>query len=75
LSKLSDYYKDTTNKLLVPVLLIVYKSENITGKKLTHYKERLLSYSKEIEHLDRIKIEFINEIDIDKYDVKRILKR
>ena len=70
-----SYYRENTNKRVIPILLIVYKGEKISDAKILEYKRRILEYTKGIPELDRIKVELIKELELDQFDVKQLLKR
>lgn len=70
-----SYYKENTNKRVIPILLIVYKSEKLGKARVFEYKRRIMEYSKGIPELDRIKVELIQESKLDEFDVKQLLKR
>lgn len=75
LSTYISYYKQNTNKRVIPVLLIVYKNENLGKAKTAEYKRRILQNSQGIPELNRLKVEIIQESKLDDFDVKKLLKK
>lgn len=75
LSTYISYYKQNTNKRVLPVLLIVYKNENLGKVKTAEYKRRILQNSQGIPELNRLKVEIIQESKLDDFDVKKLLKK
>lgn len=78
ISKLStyiSYYKQNTNKRVIPILLIVYKSETLGKVRIAEYKRKILENAKGIPELQRLKVELILESEIDKFDIKKLLKK
>ena len=70
-----SYYKENANKQVVPILLIVYKKDNISEERLTGYKERIFVFASDIPNLNRLKVEFIAEENLSEFDVSKLLKR
>ena len=70
-----SYYKEATNKSVVPVLFIVYNDKTISADKIIDYKKRIFEYAKDIPNLERLKVEFIEESNIEKFDIQTILKK
>lgn len=70
-----SYYKENTNKRVIPILLIVYKNDKLGKPRVFEYKKRIMEYSNGIPELDRIKVELIQESKLDEFDVKQLLKR
>lgn len=70
-----SYYKNAARKQVIPVLLIIYNAENIDSERIIKCQDRIKAYSQDIPNLSRLKVEFIPEKEIEKFDVQRILKR
>ncbi len=70
-----SYYKNAAKKQVIPVLLIIYNKYVIDSKQILKCKDRIKDYSQDIPNLNRLKVEFIPENEIEKFDVQRILKR
>ncbi|MDY7397011.1 hypothetical protein UMM65_17330 [Aureibaculum sp. 2210JD6-5] len=70
-----SYYKQAANKQVVPVLLLVYKKEAVSSERIVQYQSRIIDYSQKIPNLNRLKVEFIEESQIEKFNVQRILKK
>lgn len=70
-----SYYKSAARRQVIPVLLVIYNAENIDSEKITKCQSRIKDYSQGIPNLSRLKVEFIPEKAIEKFDVQRILKR
>lgn len=70
-----SYYKENTNKRVIPILLIVYSSEKLDKAKVFLYKKKIIEYSQGIPELDRIKVEIIQESKMNEFDIKQLLKR
>lgn len=75
LSTYISYYKNNTNKRVIPILLLVFKEEKINNEKIERYKERINLFSTDIPELKRLKVEFIPENEIADFDVKILLKK
>lgn len=75
LSTYISYYKANTNKQVIPILLLVYKDNIVNSSSLSRAKERISFFSKDIPELKRIKVEFIQESKLNKFDVKKLLKK
>lgn len=75
LSLLLKYYKGMTHKPVVPVLIIVYHSSEVKQINLLEAETRILSQRMNFPNLKRLKTVFIEENEIDKFKVQRILKR
>lgn len=70
-----SYYNQASNRRVVPVLLIVYSKETTTADDILKFQNRIINESQDIPNLDRLKIEFIEENEIKKFDVRRIIKK
>lgn len=70
-----SYYKNAARKQVIPVLLIIYNNEIIDSGHILKCQSRIKDYSQDIPNLNRLKVEFIPEKEIEKFDVQRILKR
>ena len=70
-----SYYKNAARKQVIPVLLIVYNSENIDSENIKNIINKIKEYSQDIPNLNRLKVEFIPENEIEKFNVRNILKR
>lgn len=70
-----SYYNQASNRRSVPVLLVVYNKEMITADDILKFQNRILDESQDIPHLERLKIEFIEENDIQNFNVRRIIKK
>ncbi len=70
-----SYYKNAARKQVIPVLLIIYNNEIIDSGNILKCQGRIKNYSQDIPNLNRLKVEFIPEKEIEKFDVQRILKR
>lgn len=69
------YYNQASNRRSIPVLLIVYNKELISAEQILKFQNRLIDESQDIPNLERLKIEFIDENEIQKFDVRRIIKK
>ena len=56
----------------MPILLIVYKKDNISEERLTGYKERIFVFASDIPNLNRLKVEFIAEENLSEFDVSKL---
>lgn len=70
-----SYYNQASNRRSIPVLLIVYNKEMINADSILKFRNRIIDESQDIPNLERLKIEFIEENEIQKFDVRRIIKR
>lgn len=70
-----SYYKENANKAVVPVLLIVYNNENIKPENILFFKTKIVDFSSDLPNMNRLKVEFIDENTLDKFDVGNLLKR
>lgn len=70
-----SYYNQASNRRVVPVLLIVYSKDTTTADDILKFQNRIIDESQDIPNLDRLKIEFIEENEIKKFDVRRIIKK
>ncbi|MDO8446496.1 MAG: hypothetical protein Q7T53_10425 [Deltaproteobacteria bacterium] len=70
-----SYYKNAARKQVIPVLLIVYNNEIIDSDDILKFYNRIKDYSQDIPNLNRLKVEFIPEKEIEKFNVRQILKR
>jgi hypothetical protein len=70
-----SYYKNATNKQVIPVLLVVYNKENVNPSDIAKFNDKISNYSQDIPHLKRLKVEFIPQDEINSFDVRRLLKR
>lgn len=70
-----SYYNQASNRRVVPVLLIVYSKETTTADDILKFQNRIIDESQDIPNLNRLKIDFIEENEIKKFDVRRIIKK
>jgi hypothetical protein len=70
-----SYYNQASNRRVVPVLLIVYSKDSTTAEDILKFQNRIIDDSQDIPNLDRLKVEFIEENEIEKFDVRRIIKK
>lgn len=70
-----SYYMEASNRRVVPVVLIVYTKENTSAEDILNFQNRIINESQDIPNLDRLKVEFIEETEIMKFDVRRIIKK
>jgi len=70
-----SYYKQAAKKQVVPVLLLVYNKEIVSTDRIVQYQNRITDYSQNIPNLNRLKLEFIEESQINNFNVQRILKK
>lgn len=70
-----SYYNQASNRRVVPVLLIVYSKDTTTAEDILKFQNRIIDESQDIPNLDRLKVEFIEENEIKKFDVRRIIKK
>lgn len=70
-----SYYKKTTNKHVIPVLIVIFNEENLPYEQIERIQERIRHYSNDIPNLKRLKIEFIPIDKINQFDVRKILRR
>ena len=70
-----SFYNQASNRRVVPVLLIVYSKETTTAEDILKFQNRIIDESQDIPNLDKLKIEFIEEKKVDKFDVRRIIKK
>lgn len=75
LSSLIDFYQDSYNRNVVPVLIIVYGSDSIPQNKADELKIFLKERMDANKNMSRLKIEFVDEKSISAFDVRKILKR
>lgn len=75
LSSYVTYYKQATNKVVVPVLIIVYHLKDVGKTGLLETEVMITSRKSDFPNLKRLKTQFIEENSIDKFDVKKVLKR
>lgn len=69
------YYKSLTHKPVVPVLIIVYHLDQVGRLGLMETETRILSQRMNFSNLRRLKTEFIEENQIDKFQIQKILKK
>jgi hypothetical protein len=69
------YYKQATNKVVVPVLIIVYHLDKVGRNGLLGAQVMINSRKSDFPNLRRLKTQFLEENAIDKFDVKKILKK
>lgn len=69
-----DYYQTATNKRVVPILLIVYKKDNIAADKLFRYRSKIADYAESIPNMKNLIVEFIEENKINDFDIQGIIK-
>lgn len=70
-----SYYKQNMGKRVIPILLIVYKSDSLGKVRVAEYKRRIMKNSEGFPELERLKVELILESEMDKFDVKKLLKK
>jgi subtilase family serine protease len=70
-----SYYKENTNKQVIPILLIVYRKDNINDERILRYRNRINEFSNDLPNLERLKVEFIEEIGLNDFDVSVLLKK
>lgn len=70
-----SYYTQASNRHVVPVLLIVYSKQTTTTENILKFQNRVIDESQGLPNLENLKIEFIEETEIQKFDVKRLLRR
>ncbi|MPV86434.1 hypothetical protein [Ostreibacterium oceani] len=70
-----SYYNQASNRRVVPVLLIVYSKETTTADDILKFQNRIIDESQDIPNLNRLNIDFIEENEIKKFDVRRIIKK
>lgn len=75
LSSYVTYYKNATNKVVVPVLIIVYHSDKVGKIGLLEADLMITGRKSDFPNLKRLKTQFLEENSLDKFDVKEILKR
>jgi hypothetical protein len=70
-----SYYKENTNKQVIPILLIVYRKDNINEERILHYHIRINEFSNDLPNLERLKVEFIEENGLNDFNVSVFLKK
>lgn len=70
-----SFYNEASNRRVVPVLLVVYSKERVNAENILKFQNRVIDESRDIPNLERLKIEFIEENEISKFDVSRIIKK
>ena len=70
-----SYYKENTNKQVIPILLIIYKKDNINNERMLRSKNRVLDFSTDLPNMERLKVEFIEENELNNFDVSKLLKK
>lgn len=75
LSSYVTYYKEATNKVVVPVLIIAYHLNKIGKIGLMETEISIKSRKSDFPNLKRLKIQFIEENEIDRFDVRKVLTR
>jgi len=70
-----SYYREATNRKALPVLLVVYNRDKTSIENIIEYQNELMDYSQNIPELNRLKMEFIDEKELKKFNVQRILKK
>lgn len=76
LDKYVDFYLRAYKRKVVPVLLIVFSGEtNLTLEKIKELSLRARSEASAYPTLDRININFVDEKNLDSFDVKSVLRR
>ena len=70
-----SFYNQASNRRVVPVLLIVYNKDTTSAEDILRFQNRIIDESQDIPNLDRLKIEFIEENEINKFNVRRIIKK
>ncbi len=70
-----NYYKNYADSKVVPVLIIVYKQEKMSVIDIKKYKTQISNYSKSTPTLQRLKVEFIEENEIESFEVKKLLQK
>jgi hypothetical protein len=75
LSTYIKYYKSVTHKPVVPVLIVVYHMDKIGRIGLLELEASILGQRLNFANLRRLKAQFVEENQIDKFKVQDILKR
>jgi|TARA_R110002110_G_scaffold208363_2_gene420678 hypothetical protein len=70
-----SYYKENTNKQVIPILLIIYKKDNINKERILRFENRVLELSTDLPNMERLKVEFIEENELNDFDVSKLLKK
>lgn len=74
LNTVISYYNQATKKEAIPALILVYSKEAVSLEKIVKYQNLINDYSKSIPDLNRLKVEFIEDSQLDSLNVKRILE-
>lgn len=69
------YYKENTNKAVIPVLLIVYNKQNIRLEEILRAKSQITDFSSDLPNMSRLKVEFIDENNLEEFNPRVLLKR
>lgn len=70
-----SYYNQASNRRSIPVLFIVYNKEMINADSILKFQNRIIDESQDLPNLERLKVEFIEENEIQKFNVRRIIKK
>lgn len=70
-----SYYKNVAQKQAIPVLLIIYNKKAISPEMIQKYNDKIKENSFGVPNHNRLKVEFIEEQEIENFDVQKILKR
>ncbi len=70
-----SYYNSVANHKSLPVLLIVYSETTTNSEDISRFEERVKSEIQGLPNLERLKVEFVEEKQIDNFDVQKILKK
>jgi len=70
-----SFYVEASKRGVIPVLLIVYNKESISAENLFKFQNRIIDESQGLPNMARLKIEFIEENEIQKFDVRRIIQK
>ena len=74
LSSYVTYYKQATNKVVVPVLIVVYHLDKIGRNGRLGTEIMITSRKSDFPNLRRLRIQFLEENAIDKFNVIKVLK-
>lgn len=69
------YYKKATKKVVVPILIIVYNKEKVNINGIKKCDSIINKNKNDFPNLKRLKMVYLDENEIDKFDVKTILKK
>lgn len=75
LNTYTTYYEEAANKSVVPVLIVVYNERTISADRILYCNKKIFEYAMEKLDMERLKVEFIGESNIENFDVQTILKK